>query len=427
MCVRFDWSPLTAPGTPHFGIDALSNSVSNITFSVIHILKSVYNGQHAAWKKSGIAAREDDFQERSVTSPSKSAAMKCLEFGKAPSMWYIRKLWIVTIVAFILAIFAIWNRSNVQSATSEFYHDNPISNERKIGTYDFIEFEEELMCFRGLNSITSIFNPIPNVVHFHYGLRPKGSELPFMVYLAIRSALVTLKPDVVKLHYSYLNMENEWIQKLGNSITLVYHDPDGLLRGVSKTKWAVQHLSDVLRLDILRKEGGIYLDSDVFALRSFDSIRNSPRDIVLGHEGGDRSGLCNAIILARPASSFLERWIASYDSFKISEWNEHSVKWPKSMSSSHPDEICTLSPVAFFWPTWTYMHIKYMHDPINEEEARAVRYALETHGGALYTEQLAYHAWHSMAWGKYMRHLTPQSIREDDTRFNIMVRRFLED
>ena len=84
----------------------------------------------------------------------------------------------------------------------------------------------------------------------------------------------------------------------------------------------MSHLSDALRLDVLQREGGVYMDMDIIALRSFDTIRNSSRDVVLGHEGGDRHGFCNAIILARKNASFLDRWIKSYVDFDPkNEWN----------------------------------------------------------------------------------------------------------
>lgn len=36
------------------------------------------------------------------------------------------------------------------------------------------------------------------------------------------------------------------------------------------------HKSDILRLDRLKKYGGIYLDLDVIILRNFKKLRNSP-------------------------------------------------------------------------------------------------------------------------------------------------------
>jgi len=52
---------------------------------------------------------------------------------------------------------------------------------------------------------------------------------------------------------------------------------------------------------------------------------------------------------------------------------------------------------------------------------------LVKNGGGLFEGQVAYHAWNQMAWGRYLHKLTPKRVRERDTRFNLMIRRFLED
>jgi hypothetical protein len=269
----------------------------------------------------------------------------------------------------------------------------------------------------------TVSNPIPNVVHFLWGFQ--NPEMTFMNYLAIRSALVSLKPDTLKVHYEELNMDNIWFQKLKDSITLVHHEMAFEYPKQTQEKWQASHLTDALRLDILQNEGGIYMDTDVISLRPLDALRHSKKDVVLGHEGGDRHGLCNAIILARRDAPFLRRWIESYSDFSPKEWNYHSVILPKKMALDHPDQICTLAPTVFFWPTWTTGHIHHMHEPITPDEAREVENLLSFNGGALYQDQLAYHAWSQVARTEYLEKLTPEIVSEKDTRFNILVRRFL--
>lgn len=51
-------------------------------------------------------------------------------------------------------------------------------------------------------------------------------------------------------------------------------------------KWQLPHLTDILWLDIVHREGRIYLDTDVIALEPFDSLLQNPRDVILGHEEG---------------------------------------------------------------------------------------------------------------------------------------------
>lgn len=291
--------------------------------------------------------------------------------------------------------------------------------EHDVQTFDFIDTPYETQCFNGGPPAAEPPEPMPKLVHFTWALKPDGAELDFLGYLAIRAALVSLTPDVTKLHHTYLNQDNQYWQKLKDNVTLVYHAPN-------TKEIHVAHKSDVMRLNLLRTEGGIYLDMDAYALKPFDTLLRSTRDLVLGHEGGNRWGLCNAIMLARKNSTFVERWIDRYSSFDSSQWNYHSVILPKEMSAEYLDEICTLSPTVFFWPTWTYAHITYMHEELSDAEAAQVQEQLDEYGGVLYENQLAYHAWNQMAYERYTRFLTPNIMQSRNTRFNMLMRRFLD-
>ncbi|MCJ1395569.1 hypothetical protein MMC18_008455 [Xylographa bjoerkii] len=334
------------------------------------------------------------------------------------------------IVALFLALLA-WYRTpaiRIWIGGDGLYHLNPFLYEHKVESYDFYATLEEQQCFEGSNGNHTEVEPIPSVVHFIWGLKQgKGSHshFGFIEYLSVKSALIAFESTRVKIHYASLDQNSEWFLKLKDNVTLVYHDPELGILGESKT-WQAAHRADLLRLQILSEEGGIYMDLDVFALRPLDTILHCQKDIIMGHEGGDRAGLTNALIMARKGSRFVDRWIDSYDDFSTQEWNYHSVTIPKRMALRYPDEICTLSPVAFFWPTWSYKHIEYMHSSLSPIEVSKTKEDLLTYSGALFKNQLAYHAWSQLAWEPYLKSLTPELIRTHDTRFNIMVRRFLE-
>jgi Glycosyltransferase sugar-binding region containing DXD motif len=173
---------------------------------------------------------------------------------------------------------------------------------------------------------------VPNVVHFAV-LAP--ADISFPVYLSIRAALIKVNPDVVKIHhFPGINRENVYLQQLlrDNRVQLVSHDEQALRQKMSKSS-DLAHLADTIRLEIMQAEGGIYLDTDVYALQSFEHLRRLPQDVVLGHEGADRGGLCPRVILARPDSSFVNRWIDSYSTFQTGEWNYHSVTVPKQLAT----------------------------------------------------------------------------------------------
>ena len=336
---------------------------------------------------------------------------------------------LITVSSF-LALFA-WFRTpaiRVQIGGVGLYHLNPFLYEHKVEDYDFSATLEEERCFTGFNDNRTSAEPIPNVVHFIWGLKQgKGTHslFGFIEYLSVRSALIVLGPTQVKLHYMSLDQNSEWFLKLKDNVTLVYHNPELGVLGESKS-WQAAHRADLLRLHILHEEGGIYMDLDVFALRPFDTILHCQKDVIMGHEGGNRAGMANAVVVARKGSTFIKRWIDTYNNFSTQEWNYHSVTLPKTMALRYPEEICTLSPVAFFWPTWSYKHIEYMHTSLSVAEVSKTKEDLLASSDALFENQLTYHAWSQLAWEPYLKDLTPEVIRTHHTRFNIMVRRFLE-
>jgi len=334
----------------------------------------------------------------------------------------MRLAWRLTSIILGVCIISYW--SSITWHSARHWIDTFIWNSP---SHEPEDHQAERGCFQGNSAppgVDKIVESIPRVVHFIYGLQ--DPELSFLAYLAIRSALVSLQPTKLKLHYSFLNEDNVWYKKLAHSITLVFHNPESELHGKARNKWKVAHLADVLRLDILQREGGIYLDSDVLSLRSFDTILSGTKDVIMGHEGRTRYGLCNAVIVARRNATFINRWIDNYDTFDESNWNYHSVILPKEMEQEFRDEICPLSPTSFFWPMYTGRHVNYMHKELSSGETLKVEQTLQQYSGALYHNQLAYHAWSQLAWEPYLSKLTPELIMTKNTRFNLMIRRFLE-
>lgn len=340
-----------------------------------------------------------------------------------------KRMWIPLLSSFIISLSYV---------VSHIYHNDirsvidlfPWTEVHRVSDYDFEITSQEYAC---QHDILDYYGPpkppIPNIAHFIIGLH--DPDLSFPAYLSIRSALQVLQPDTVKLHHTEnLNEEIEYLQTLFRDprVHLVRHDAT-VVKEVMQGSTHYAHLSDILRLQILYREGGIYLDADAYVLQPFDSLLRSPRDVVMGHEGGDRSGLTNAIILARPGAAFITRWIESYADFEEGKWNQHSVLLPAKMAieQGHEDEVCRLSPHAFFWPTWTRPHIRWMHEPLSAREFVATKRGIQANNGSLVEGQMAYHSWNSLAWEKYFSKLDEETVRTTATRFNLMVRRFLDD
>lgn len=334
----------------------------------------------------------------------------------------------ITFLLFVIFVFWLWATQKANNLpTDRWYQYNPFAWPRRVENFDFHNTLEEQLCFNGsilrINSPDATFT-IPRIVHITWGLKGDGT-FTLALYLSIKSALVNIRPNQIQVHYTRLDEDNEYFQALKPHLTLVHHDPADMASGV-QPNWHVAHMSDVMRLRALYDTGGIYMDSDVYILRSFDALLAGARDVVLGHEGGNRYGLCNALIVAKKGAPFVQRWLEHYDDFTEQDWNYHSVVLPRKLADEHPEELCALSPTTFFWPLWTPSHVDYMHAELDEDQARKVEAEVERNGGGLYANQLAYHAWSQNSYELYVGKLTPEIIRTRDTRFNILVRRFLD-
>jgi hypothetical protein len=291
---------------------------------------------------------------------------------------------------------------------------------RRAQWWDWKETEEEIFC-RAAHDLNGK-EPIPHVVHYIL-LSDEGAqyELSYATFLAIKSVLLRMKPEEVKIHHFDLNTSNSWFRELKNHVTLVQLRRQDIVvpNGYKLSDLVLAHQADIIRLAVLAQEGGIYLDTDVYILRPFKHLLTNPRDILLGHEGGDRYGLCNAVILARAGSEFISIWQDSYKTFDEAKWAEHSVLMPKRLQVQHKDLICPLSPPVFYWPFWESWNVQYMHDPIGADDIALLQDNMDAWGGSMYESQLAYHSWGGHA---YLRELTPDVVQEKDSRFNLLMR-----
>lgn len=334
-------------------------------------------------------------------------------------------------VLFMMVIFVLYNTQS-QSFRDQLWDRIRDAAVYSIGytRYNLKPSLIEQQCFDGSADPINAHNltdAIPETVHFIWH---GSSEISFKLYIAIRAALISTGTLTVHLHHDTpLNSENTWLHLLQPNLTLVPFETADYLTEVAAyhpETWQGSHRTDAMRLHVMLERGGIYLDSDAYILRPLTNLLIGARDVYMGYEGGIRWGLCNGVIMAKAGAPFIARWLGEYATFNDRNWNYHSVILPAKLAARHPDEICTLSPSAFFWPMWTKDAVDWMHEPLDGEEATAVEAEMARNGGSLFPDQLIYHAWGYPA-KKYLSHLTPEKIRDQDTRFNLLMRRFLED
>jgi hypothetical protein len=254
---------------------------------------------------------------------------------------------------------------------------------------------------------------IPKVLHYVFGMASDFGGKPWSLvhHVCLKSAIERIAPERVFLYYEF-EPSGPWWDLSRPLVTLVRIEAPQEIFGRPLSH--VAHRSDVVRLQKLIEHGGIYLDADVLVQRSFDDLLT--HSAVLGQEGVNAEwGLANAVILAKPQSAFLCRWLEEYRSFRSTGrdefWDEHSVQLPSKLARSYPEEVTLLPYTAFFWPLWTKEHIEWIFAscrPIPLEQT------------------FCNHLWEAGAW-EYLEDLTPRRVRSVDTNFHRWARPFITD
>lgn len=246
---------------------------------------------------------------------------------------------------------------------------------------------------------------VPKILHYAYPDDPENRPFTFIHWLAMTSAIETIKPKKTLFHCVH-EPESYWYQLIKPKISVVKARIVTEIFG-NPVK-VLQHKSDIIRMEALRDYGGIYLDLDVLVFKPFDDLLYD--DFTMGIEMVPNAvGLCNAVMISRPFAPFLTRWIEQYKYFDDNDYNYHSVLLPYNLSKKYEDDILVLNETAFFWPTWVEDHLKWVHTS-NEYD---------------FSNQYAYHMWFTRGYKKYLRRLTPTLIRNVETSFNKVVRKFL--
>jgi hypothetical protein len=108
----------------------------------------------------------------------------------------------------------------------------------------------------------------------------------------------------------------------------------------------VQYQSDVLRMGILIRQGGIYIDTDMLLLRPLYDLMNQP--LTLTEESP--SSIANGVILAAPESEFLKIWLNKMpQALRSPTWAYHAVVLPVQLSLDFP-HLATVRGSSYFFP-----------------------------------------------------------------------------
>lgn len=253
---------------------------------------------------------------------------------------------------------------------------------------------------------------VPNVVHFAYTSPSDGSGIDFSLihYCAVASALEYGRADAVLIHATTIP-DGYWWSRAAELVTVVE-------AAVPEERFNSEfrhpaHQADAIRLDVVERQGGTFLDLDVLVLRPLAPLFGTDR-VVLGLE--DEVAICPAVVVAPPRAPFISRWIAGYDPLtsewsgfrstgRDEYWGELSTRYPVHLAARHPDEVSVLRPLAFFPVHWRRKETERLYAPPAEGGLRPDELA----------ESYTLHLWETGQWARRLQGLTVQGVRDTDT------------
>jgi mannosyltransferase OCH1-like enzyme len=196
---------------------------------------------------------------------------------------------------------------------------------------------------------------IPNIVHFNYGLMEQKEDFLFVYYIAVLSCKLINNPEKIYFHYHY-EPKGYWWYKTKELVDPIKIDVP--LSIGSKPLKKVAHKSDIARMLILKKYGGIYLDIDTICIRSYKDLLHNKFFIANEiTESGKNMGLCNAIMGTEPEGDFITEWWDYYEEhFNPDGWQEASTHLPYYLSKKNTN-LTILKSSNFLLPGWESINL----------------------------------------------------------------------
>ena len=238
------------------------------------------------------------------------------------------------IVAFILILFALKSYNNQNGHTRNHIND-PLYNYEITSA---IDFEYLASVVSNLNETGFTNYIVPNVVHY---VRFEDHYVDFVMYVSIKSVLLNQQPDQIVIHCDCNQLRGKYWDLLAaeNAISNVIsvQKLDRPIKVFNQPLSSVYHASDIARIMILLEHGGIFLDNDVYIVKSLDQFRKY--ELSLGWPEGEFLG--TQVITAHKDARFLKRWLQSYENnYKPEKWYYNAGERPtKEILEKQPSII----------------------------------------------------------------------------------------
>lgn len=208
-------------------------------------------------------------------------------------------------------------------------------------------------------------NKIPNVFHFVFGLKLQTEPFHLAYYLCLKTCLEVNKPEKIYFHYKHMPY-GDWWEECRPFLTLNHIDESNFIKDFiyenkELEKFRYAHLSDIVRLQVLKEYGGIYADIDTLFVNPVPSFFFQ-QSFILGKEKVDiqqeaavKAGgsLCNAWIASEKGAPFCDLWLRQIEAAFDGTWSAHSTFLPYKLSLENPELIHIEPESSFYKYDWT--------------------------------------------------------------------------
>lgn len=213
---------------------------------------------------------------------------------------------------------------------------------------------------------------IPKIFHFIWLTPPDGKPFNFHHMAAIWSAHIYNRDYKIFFHCDQVP-DNKYFDVIRELVEVKSVQIPDQVFGIP-IKYMVMK-ADVLRLEILKMMGGVYLDLDVLTLRSYDDLISNNRLClglelspklrirqiiyflrtfqwdVIKYKGRVPAGLCAGVIMTCAENEFIKDWYDAYKDFNNDDWAYLPVKHPWLMFKTGKYSVHVIPPYLSHFPS----------------------------------------------------------------------------
>jgi mannosyltransferase OCH1-like enzyme len=190
---------------------------------------------------------------------------------------------------------------------------------------------------------------VPNVIHFIWITGEKSRPFSYFNYMAVKCAKQHHGNGAIIIHCNKPPKDNKWWDEAAKLAVVM---PLTVPTYVGETEIKhVQYASDVVRLTLLLKWGGIYIDTDMLLIKPLTPLMNRPLTMAIESltEDGSPKSVANGVILAAPRSDFLDLMLKATPQAMANEtWANHAVTLPLELANAYPDMVHLEEKGSFF-------------------------------------------------------------------------------